>query len=286
MAALQRIMRVPLASSLAVALVSVALAQDGAGLIVSPGDTMGETAGMAVSRDTLSVPAADTTAALSRTAAPDSAAARTDTIGAVPAASDTVTPAPLDSRQRGAIHAALKKKRQAVIAGGSLLALGVLIDYALVMPAAADMEATDLEGQLALISPQLLAFGLRVAGPSIAAMRTSEVKDVWKRNTGRAAPRCLGWTLDFCGWGFYAASSACGMIGVMDSTSSVNWDGWSLAMGITADVVWAGTVAYAWWYLASIGHAADAGVAEPPKVTVAPSVNRAGAPGLALVVRF
>jgi len=204
---------------------------------------------------------------------------------AVQADAGTVRAVPkLDERQRVQIRSSVRKKRQAIIAGGALLAGGALIDYGLVYPAAEELDAFDIEGQLALISPQLLAFGLRSAGPSMAAMRTSEVADVYKRNAGVPAPRNWSWWLYYGGWGFYVASFACETIGAMDS--SISWHNWGTAMSITSDIVRAATCVYAWLYLRRIGMSVESVAVEPPRVSLVPAVSGSGAAGAALTVRF
>jgi hypothetical protein len=228
--------------------------------------------------DTVVRPAADTVEQIGEAAQP---AQNTSVVSAAP---PPPPPLVLDQRQRVQITGAVKKKRAAVIAGSALLAAGALIDYGLVYPAAADLDPLDLEGQLALISPIILAFGLRAAGPPMAAMRTSEVADVFERQAETEASRNWSWYLYYGGWGFYAASLGCGVFAALDSNGTTNWEAWGTAMSITSDLVWAATCAYAWYYLRSIGKTVEA--AEPRKVSIAPFVNSRGAAGAGMMVRF
>lgn len=280
---------------LTIAAFSVALAVAQDELVLDPdAPVVPKTDSVAVtspgSADTLAVTRSDSLAAVATVATPADTAALPDTIGnraPVPApAKPQLLPA-LDARQSAPIVAVVNKKKVAVLAGAGVLAAGALLDYGLIMRSQADLDPMDIGGQLALISPQILAFGLRVAGPSMAAMRTSEVADSWKRYTDRRAPkRSRAWWLYYVGWGLYVAHNATSYMPAYDSTSGVNWEGWSLAMGICSDVAWAATIGYSWWYLMHIRSVAQGKVPEKPRVTVYPAVGRDGAAGLRMAVSF
>jgi hypothetical protein len=201
--------------------------------------------------------------------APSGAQAGVDT--AIKASTKVVSLAPM-----------LKKKRAAVIAGNAFLLAGALIDYGLVMPAARNLDSSDIEGSFSLLSPQMLAFGLRVGGPPMCCMRTSEAAAAYQRQYGVKAPRNRSWTYYFCGWGFYAASTALTVIG--SATGDRIWTDASTVAAITADMTWLFSGLYSLFYLEQLGVAPQ--TAEAPKVSAGPCMTRSGAGGVACVIRF
>lgn len=206
--------------------------------------------------------------------------------------SEEQTPRPpvpprLTDTQMRQLEPTIIQKRKAIYAGSALLLSSALIDYALVLPQSRQLDPTsmdDMEDYFALISPQLLAFGLRLAGPPMACMRTSEVADSYERITGFEAPKNRSWTFYFCGWGLYAASSFITYLNYIPDTE-VAWENVALGVGIGADLMWAFTCAYSYAYLQKLkNYRAD--TAEQPRAFIVPSSTRSGTPGAALVLTF
>jgi len=179
----------------------------------------------------------------------------------------------------------LKKKRQATIAGNALLAGSALIDYALILPEAKELDSTDIQGQLALLSPQLLSLGLRVTGPAMCCMRTSEAADAYERLYGVEAPKNRSWFFYYCGWGFYAAASGISLLGMVQENAEA-WQNAALGVDILSNATWAFTGIYALIYLSKLGELPPAGATKLPPVSIAPSTAGSGAKGIACVVRF
>jgi hypothetical protein len=176
----------------------------------------------------------------------------------------------------------MQRKRKGVIAGSALMLSAALIDYGLVVPKQRTIEPEDIEDQFALLSPTLLAFGLRIAGPPMACMRTSEVVDAYERYVGAEYPKNRSWTFYYCGWGFYVASMALSSMTYMERIEdSADWETLGLIAGVGADLVWAFTCGYSWFYIRKLG-----AVPVEPKVSIGPGMSRNGTPGLSLLVRF
>jgi hypothetical protein len=200
---------------------------------------------------------------------------------AAPAGVDTATKAS-SAIKPVSLAPMLKKKRAAVLAGNAFLLAAALIDYGLVMPAARNLDSNDIEGTFSLLSPQMLALGLRVGGPPMCCMRTSEAAAAYQRQYGVKAPKNRSWTYYFCGWGFYAASTALSVIGsaahepVLTSAST--------AVAITADMTWLFSGLYSLFYLEQLGVVPQ--TVEAPKVSAGPCMTKSGAGGVACVIRF
>ncbi len=201
-------------------------------------------------------------------------------------AEDHAPPRLTDTQMRK-LEPTIIRKRRAIYAGSALLLSSALIDYGLVLPKGRQLDPSsmdDMEDYFALLSPQLLAFGLRLAGPPMCCMRTSEVADRYTRITGVEAPKNRSWTFYFCGWGLYAASSFIPYLSYIPDTE-VAWENVALGFGIGADLAWAFTCVYSYMYLRKLkNYRVD--TAEPPRAFIAPSSTRSGSPGAALVLTF
>jgi hypothetical protein len=179
----------------------------------------------------------------------------------------------------------LKKKRTTVIAGSTLFFSGCLIQYGLILPKSRSLKPTDLEDQLALISPSILAAGLRYAGTPMSCMRTSEAASAW-RQAGGSTQKNYAWTLYFCGWGCTMAAGAFNALGYLASMQK-HYDKYvpyfataATGAAISADVVWAATNIYALLFVRRMESEAA-----PRRLGISPSFG-AGQTGLTLDYRF
>ena len=160
------------------------------------------------------------------------------------------------------LHAALSPRTRAIAAGNALFFGGVLIQYGLVYPQAQRISPDNLGDQLALLSPQLLATGLRYAGVPLAVMRTSEGSADYVRITGGAPTPNHSWKGYFTGWGFTLAAGVLGTlgsIGLLDDFADTPLERYSgifttaaRITGVCADVTWGLTALYSLWYLRSL----------------------------------
>jgi hypothetical protein len=181
----------------------------------------------------------------------------------------------------------LPAKRTAVIAGNAIFFSGCLIQYALILPQSSALKPTDLEGQLALISPELLATGLRYAGTPISCMRTSEVVAAYCRSTGKPKPKNYAWTLYFSGWGLTVTSGILNAAAIVlaarngDSRTTRILTNGGQAVAIGADVVWAAANVYSLLFVNKLGAQAAAA-----RIGITPYGDSRGNVGLALDVRF
>jgi hypothetical protein len=263
-------------------------AADTASLAADSADTGTETAAI----DSTGVPAADSVAeAAEETATADSAVV-TETIGQKPAGDTAMPPAEeeeqkppprLTAKQLKQLEPTLARKRKGAIAGMSLYGAAMLIDYGLVVPKERSLGVEDIEDSFALLSPQLLVFGLRVAGPPMACMRATEVADAYERITGVEAPKNRSWTIYFCGWGLYAAGMFMPYLELIPDTEA-RWDNVALGLNIGADLVWAFTAGYAFSYIRKMRDYTDD--TQEPRVLLTPSATSNGTPGVALMLRF
>jgi hypothetical protein len=207
--------------------------------------------------------------------------------------SDTVSPAKLslkkpenkvDSKKVDLLMPVLRKKRRTAIIGNVLFATGIIIKYGMILPQSKKIELEDTEGQLALISPGLLSFGLKVAGTTMSCMRTSEVIDSYEKHIGSDVPRNLSWFTFFSGFGLMLGSQMAGYMAVMMESDNKENNNYSMAatgIDIAQDVVWAFTNIYSIIYINRLGEKA-----ETSRVSLVPGVNSSGAPALAVLIKF
>lgn len=97
----------------------------------------------------------------------------------------------------------LNKKRKVAIIGNVVLASSLLLEYGLILPASLDIDPDDpdLNDQIALLSPQILAFMMKTAGTTMISMRTSETIDSYMSITGDSEPKNISWKLYWASWG-------------------------------------------------------------------------------------
>ncbi len=169
---------------------------------------------------------------------------------------------------------------------------GALIQYALVLPKSLSLGPADLEDQLALLSPTILASGLRYAGPPMSCMRTSEAADAYEKHMGQEAPRNLAWTIYFTGWGLTVVSGFISavpyaLMAFTDTTKEyISEDllvNSARGVSIAADVAWAAAGVYSFFYLMRLGETAE--TVETRRVTISPVAVNGGA-GVSVNIRF
>ncbi|MBN1578328.1 MAG: hypothetical protein JW913_17335 [Chitinispirillaceae bacterium] len=206
------------------------------------------------------------------------------------APSPQIPPVPATKGQSARPAGKLGNKERVALAGSILFASGCLIQYGLVMPQSARLSPTDLEDQLALLSPSILASGLRYAGPPMGCMRTSEAAQAWADANGIPATRNYAWKLYFCGWGLTIAAGLLNVAGFVIDTLSTR-DNLadvarvsSLAVAIGADMAWAATSVYAMVYLRRLKGTQPA--TKPPRVSITPAVLPKGGMALTLGATF
>jgi hypothetical protein len=181
----------------------------------------------------------------------------------------------------------LRKKENTIMAGNALFFSGCLIQYALILPQGLKIKPNDIEDQLALISPSLLASGLRYAGTPMSCMRTSEALDAYRRITGGIGPKNYAWKLYFSGWGMTvvagAANAAAVVVPMLGYDEKYGRLAANAATGIAigADVVWAAANIYSYYFVKKLGVPAAA-----PRVGIAPVVGGRGSVGCAMSLRF
>lgn len=177
----------------------------------------------------------------------------------------------------------LSKKQNTAAIGSALYAGGLLISYGLVYPRAREIGPEDIGDQLALISPSILASGLRYVGSGMACMRTSEVVDSYERIIGESAPGNLSWYLWFSGWGFYLGAMAVQSYGMQSGDT----DFAQLAQYpvLASDVAFGAACVYSWFYIRNVGKRVKS-VSDRDRVSFSPVVSVEGDLGLQLRVRF
>jgi hypothetical protein len=136
-----------------------------------------------------------------------------------------------------------------------------------------------MEGQLALLSPSILATGLRYAGTPMSCMRTSELVDSYRRNIGKEPYKNWSWYGYFCGWGFSYASSLFGVMAFLSPDKE-----WiptaASALAIATDVMWGATNIYALIYARKLSQNPAAQPAA--KMSVVPVFDMNGHVGLVM----
>jgi hypothetical protein len=200
----------------------------------------------------------------------------------------TVKPAlPAVAPRADLLGPVLLKKRTTVLAGSALFFSGCVIQYGLILPKSLTLKPTDLEDQLALLSPSLLATGLRYAGTPMSCMRTSEAVDAFRRYSGPNAPKNRAWTLYYCGWGMTIFSGVFGGARAVVALQE-RWQKYdrffavaTQTTAIGADVAWAAANIYSWFFIKKMG----AGTT-PGQVSVMPAADGRGGMGLSMAVRF
>lgn len=194
-----------------------------------------------------------------------------------------VTAAPTKTREQDRLLPVLQKKQNTAAIGSALYAGGLLISYGLVYPKAQGIEPEEIGDQLALISPSILASGLRYVGSGMACMRTSEAVELYENINGESAPRNLSWYLWFSGWGFYLGALGVQAYGMQ--TGDTDFAQLAQYPALASDVAFGAACVYSWFYIRNLGKRARS-VAHRNRVRILPVVSAEGDPGLQLLVKF
>ena len=197
--------------------------------------------------------------------------------------SASVSPGEIELSAQERLLPIMRKKRNTAAIGSALFGGGLLISYGLIYPKAQEIEPEDMGDQLALISPIILASGLRYVGSGMACMRTSEMVDSYESITGVSAPLNLSWYLWFSGWGLYLGATAVQAYGAMTGDTALAQRAQYPA--VASDVAFGAACVYSWFYIRNLGNRVRPG-ADNSRVSVSPAVSSKGNPGLQLHVSF
>ena len=184
-----------------------------------------------------------------------------------------------------ALSTELHNKRKIAAIATAVLSSALLFDYAVIQPATRNLDPTDPASgndQLALMSPGILIFMMKLAGTTMSSMRTSETADAYVDITGAAKPTNISWKLYWAGWGTTLVS------GLVSGTSSAPkfseykaaLSGASLGLHVTADFILLVNGIYSILYTGKIQEKASA-----IPVKIIPTIGENGA-GLSLNVGF
>lgn len=184
-----------------------------------------------------------------------------------------------------ALDLELHKKRKVASIGTAVLSTALLFDYAVIKPAQRNLDPNDPASggdQLALMSPGILTFMMKLAGSTMSSMRTSETVDAYVDITGAAKPTNNSWKLYWAGWG---STLIAGMVASASSFPGLEeyengLTGTAMGLQIGADILLLANGIYSILYTGKIRKQAS----DIP-VKVVPTVNATGA-GLSLNVSF
>jgi hypothetical protein len=143
-----------------------------------------------------------------------------------------------------------QEQKNALLGNGLFLA-GALLHYGLVYPQASRIDPTDLGEVAALVSPQLLAMGLKMVGTPTACLAATQAREAFGSALPSSAPRNLSWSLYWSGWGFFISGYALASLGLYQENSTMVDLGGGAIIG--ADVIWLGSGLYAWWSIHKLG---------------------------------
>ncbi|MBD3418809.1 MAG: hypothetical protein GF398_01705 [Chitinivibrionales bacterium] len=142
------------------------------------------------------------------------------------------------------LNVKLKDYRKDVLIGSALFATGALINYAIIIPQSFKIDPRNTGDVLALLSPQMLSFGLKTAGTVASFKRYNQASRLHSQTTGSDGDRTLVWTGFFAGIGFFGAANALQSYGSMQGDERFVYGGY--VFHALHDLAWGFTNAYSW----------------------------------------